>query len=119
MDEIKLRARFRKISNSEECWQKISITRSHITTLDNMSGYLQVTDWEQYTGIKDKNGKEIYEGDILKCCDGSINLQPWMRENITVEYNNKGQHNAYTWETDSTHWFEKIGTIHENPELLK
>ena len=66
MKEIELRAKFRKLSNSKECWQKLLIMKNHITALDDMGGYTQITDWEQSTGIEDKNGVMAFEGDEIE-----------------------------------------------------
>jgi uncharacterized phage protein (TIGR01671 family) len=82
----------------------------------------------QYTGLKDTNGKEIYEGDILKAED------PYREKtkNIAVEFINGAYHiewsNMFYEETDITtiYWakdmdfsFEIIGNIYQNPKLLK
>ena len=76
----------------------------------------------QYTEIKDRDGTEIFEGDILSVINGSINSKPWPQKNITVKIE-KGGTNLPNWIRneiwDSTHFVKVIGNIHENPELLK
>lgn len=94
---------------------------------------------EQYTGLKDKNGKEIYEGDIVKAkIDGfwqtgahtvSEGKATW---NLEVVYNDirymdvfhilgsKNQPNRiYYLFDESISDIEIIGNIHDNPELLE
>lgn len=69
----------------------------------------------QYTGLKDKKGVEIYEGDI-------VNSNYFKNASVVFwRYGwhfNAGKDNHYSFNTAS-HSFEVIGNIHENPELLK
>ena len=69
----------------------------------------------QSTGLKDKNGKEIFEGDIVKCNGllGTIELFKAMWICSFVKYNNYQKVGFFAQE------IEVVGNIYENPELLE
>lgn len=74
----------------------------------------------QYTGLKDRNGKGIYEGDIIGGSNGSINGYPWPFT-LLIKWNDAAcGFNTPNWGyMDSTHYYEVVGNRWDNPELLE
>lgn len=79
----------------------------------------------QSTGLKDKNGKEIFDGDVLACKtdDEVINLNIfWDEEHALFMFESKKyneQEPLAELVEDNIYPFEIIGNIYENPELLE
>lgn len=86
--------------------------------------------WLQYTRLKDKNGKEIYEGDI---CQTVANKKLWVVEfeNFAFRFNNNKvkKTDGFPYEIynfsdyipmlrHANTWIEVIGNIYETPELI-
>ena len=75
----------------------------------------------QFTGLHDKNGKEIYEGDIVSDIKGKMKVDgEWVdqTEIFAVEYHGAA-FNISHLSLVSNDSVEVIGNIHDNPELLK
>lgn len=115
--EIKFRIMFKKDPN---IWVKDEYTLRELTEMDSF-GFLGDDDIiEQSTGLKDKNGKEIYGGDIVKV-DGQryvmrAFVRPALIESGFALFDS--QIRQIKLQERSADTAEVIGNIHENPELL-
>ena len=90
----------------------------------NMSIPFENVELMQYTGLKDKNGKEIYEGDILR-----TEIEDNQYRNYHVKFDEKELSYELYGNDDlpyricctscNQELFEVIGNIYENPELIE
>lgn len=107
----------------------------------DMSVFIDQETVGEFTGLHDKNGREIYEGDRVRVSHGGRHYWLFEIKALGGQFGNNlygvcYEHNLSTNEDDSTYTYEKvtgnfyrsecvggkdsevIGNIHENPELL-
>jgi len=110
--------------------------KGFITPLTSTGDKYQIPESSQFTGLKDKNGKEIYERDIVKMIDSPSNwtfkgdeketLWEVVFENgMFIPKNGETYYNDFEdcygeeiFLGNNWSYYEVIGNIYENPELL-
>ena len=85
---------------------------------ENILKFVHLNTVGQFTGLRDKNGKEIYEGDIIVHASGSsiMYIVEWHNTELVGKQIGSSSYAGISYWIDTT---EVIGNIYDNPELLK
>ncbi len=91
------------------CWNNVEVIPSSVG---------------QYTGLEDKSGKKIFEGDVINALNSSADhtdvaiVQHEMGTFSLGRYWKDGEHDWYSMEQYGKEEMEVIGNVTDNPELL-
>lgn len=105
--------KFRAWDNSTKKMYYNSGLTVHNNNVIHMDGEIM-----QFTGLLDKNGKEIYEGDIIKLHDHPTSIEDCTTSVVFNHGSFVAKYNGILLSDYGTAWTEVIGNIYETPELL-
>jgi len=99
------------------CFSDEGVEVTDHTTFSHSCTSMESFELMQSTGLKDKNGTEIYEGDIVKNIYDEIYTVKWFDAAFYLEekYNGGFDYHELHFEDNK----KVIGNIYENPELLE
>ena len=117
--EAKFRAMFKNMDTGRNVWITIGVNERY-----DQPGWAQVSPWVQYTGLKDRNGREIYEGDLIQEVYEESECGPAVTFVVPVVFMDGAfciEDGDPLFELDAMndHNWSAVGNIYENPELLK
>lgn len=138
--EIKTKTQSLRVNDAVNCFRQVLGQMQELEGEDEngnsfYSISVDVKTLGQFTGLCDKNGKEIYEGDIVHCWDTIAKCEIW----AVVEFGNPNAEYTWGWQLrkikgskgvnldilcwveceETNAYCEIIGNIYDNPELLK
>lgn len=72
----------------------------------------------QFTGLKDKNGNDVWEGDLIRTFEGDIMVVEWDNGCLVTKCLKPAREGRINTIRNAYFCGEVIGNIHDNPEVL-